>query len=212
MTRIISGQAGGRRLETPPGDNTRPTSDRVREAIFSALESWAGTLAGLRVLDLYAGSGALGLEAWSRGAAAVTLVEHDRPTAAVIRSNATLLKAPVEVVVGSVPTVLARGAGVGYDVVFCDPPYVLSDEAIATDLALLVAHGWLAADALLVVERGKRSNPPQWPAGVEAGRTKKYGETVVYYAHVVDRADSQTASRTDSQDSPQAAPQHEETP
>lgn len=200
MTRIISGQAGGRRLETPPGDNTRPTSDRVREAIFSALESWAGNLAGLRVLDLYAGSGALGLEAWSRGAATVTLVEHDRPTAGVIRANAALLGAPVDVLVGSVPTVLARGTAHGYDVVFSDPPYALDDEALATDLALLAEHGWLAPDALLVVERGKRSTAPAWPGGVEAGRTKKYGETVVYYGHGADVS------------ADEAEPQQEETP
>ena len=80
MTRIIGGSAGGRRIATPRGANTRPTSDRVREALFSAIESWCGSLSGLRFLDLYAGSGAVGLEAWSRGAGVVTLVEQDRRT------------------------------------------------------------------------------------------------------------------------------------
>ena len=88
MTRIIGGAAGGRRIATPQGAQTRPTSDRVREALFSALESWAGSLHGLRFLDLYAGSGAVGLEAWSRGATDVTLVESDRRTAALVAGNA----------------------------------------------------------------------------------------------------------------------------
>src|SRR6476619_8665658 len=88
MTRIIGGTAGGRRIATPRGANTRPTSDRVREALFSAVESWCGSLSGLRFLDLYAGSGAVGLEAWSRGAGVVTLVEQDRRTAALVSANA----------------------------------------------------------------------------------------------------------------------------
>ena len=88
MTRIIGGSAGGRRIATPRGANTRPTSDRVREALFSAVESWCGSLSGLRFLDLYAGSGAVGLEAWSRGAGVVTLVEQDRRTASMISTNA----------------------------------------------------------------------------------------------------------------------------
>src|SRR3954449_7759145 len=88
MTRIIGGRAGGRRIATPRGSHTRPTSDRVREALFSAIESWCGSLSGLRFLDLYAGSGAVGLEAWSRGAGVVTLVEQDRRTASMIAANA----------------------------------------------------------------------------------------------------------------------------
>ncbi len=87
-TRIIGGTAGGRRIRTPSGEATRPTSDRVREALFSSIEAEVGSIAGLRFLDLYAGSGAVGLEAWSRGAGVVTWVEHDRRTAALIRDNA----------------------------------------------------------------------------------------------------------------------------
>ena len=108
MTRIIGGRAGGRRLQTPPGQATRPTSDRVREALFSALESWCGSFAGLRVLDLYAGTGALGLEAASRGAGPVTLVERDRRTARLVETNRdTLGLGGVQVVAVSVPTFLA---------------------------------------------------------------------------------------------------------
>ncbi|MDH2416945.1 16S rRNA (guanine(966)-N(2))-methyltransferase RsmD [Nocardioides sp. CER19] len=183
MTRIIGGTAGGRRLATPKGDQTRPTSDRVREALFSALDSWAGSLHGLRFLDLYAGSGAIGLEAWSRGAAAVTLVESDRRTAALVASNARSLGFPeADVVAASVPTVLAGAPRSPYDVVFSDPPYPLDEEALARDLALLASNGWLAPDALVVVERASRSPEPTWPAGLRLWREKKYGETRLWYA------------------------------
>ncbi len=183
MTRIIGGSAGGRRLDTPRGDATRPTSDRVREALFSAIESWCGSLHGLRVLDLYAGSGAVGLEAWSRGAEAVTLVEHDRRAAALISGNVRSLGARgVEVATGSVATQLRRTPPAAYDVVFLDPPYPLPEDALATDLALLVEHGWLAPGALVVVERSARSPEPTWPTGLGPTRSKRYGETTLWYA------------------------------
>jgi 16S rRNA (guanine966-N2)-methyltransferase len=186
VTRIIGGTAGGRRLATPKGDQTRPTSDRVREALFSALESWAGSLHGLRVLDLYAGSGAIGLEAWSRGAAAVTLVESDRRTASLISANARELGCrDAEVVAASVPTFLGGRPGPAYgpfDVVFSDPPYPLDEEALARDLALLAANAWLAPGALVVVERATRSPEPTWPEGIVRVREKRYGETRLWYA------------------------------
>ena len=184
MTRIIGGTAGGRRIRTPTGDSTRPTSDRVREALFSALEASLGSLAGLRFLDLYAGSGAIGLEARSRGAGVVTLVEQDRRTAALIRDNArTLGFGGVDVVVSSVSRVLAHPPHAPYDVVFADPPYPLPADDLDADLASLAAHGWLAADAVVVVERGRRGDPPTWPEGLEGGREKRYGETVLWYGH-----------------------------
>lgn len=187
MTRIIAGAAGGRRLQTPKGDQTRPTSDRVREALFSSFEAWAGSLRGLRVLDLYAGSGAIGLEAWSRGAAAVTLVESDRSTAELIRGNARSVGCEVaEVIARSVTAVLAEPARAPFDLVFSDPPYPLDDDTVADDLALLAAHGWLADDALVVVERSRRSPQPAWPSGVVplSGKRgqKRYGETTVWFA------------------------------
>ncbi len=184
MTRIIGGSAGGRRLRTPSGDATRPTSDRVREALFSSIEAWAGSLQGLRFLDLYAGSGAVGLEAWSRGAAAVTLVESDRRTADLVRSNARDLGADVHVVTATVAAFLGHpsaGDHHAYDLVFSDPPYPLDSGAVAADLAALVP--WLAADALVVVERSARSPEPVWPDGLERQRTKRYGETVLWYGH-----------------------------
>jgi len=184
VTRIIGGAAGGRRIATPRGDSTRPTSDRVREALFSAIEAWCGTLHDLRFLDLYAGSGAVGLEARSRGAATVTLVEQDRRTATLIRANAASLGfAAVDVRAATVAGTLARPPAAPYDVAFLDPPYSLADAVVAADLAALAGHGWLVPDALVVVERSSRSPEPAWPDGLVDHRSKRYGETVLWYGH-----------------------------
>lgn len=183
MTRIIGGSAGGRRLQTPKGDLTRPTSDRVREALFSAVEAALGSLDGVRFLDLYAGSGAVGLEALSRGAAAATLVEQDRRTAGIVRTNAEAVGLPhAEVVTGSVARHLADRPAAPYDVVFLDPPYPLTRKAAADDLAALAANGWLVDDAVVVVERSSREPLPPWPTGFEVGRERRYGETTLTFA------------------------------
>ena len=190
MTRIIAGAAGGRPLRTPPGQGTRPTSDRVRESLFAALEVRLAGFDGLHVLDLYAGSGALGLEALSRGADSVTLVEKDRRAADVVRLNARALKlaAPSAVRPMGVrrflcdPTAMppvVSDAG-GFDLVFCDPPYRLDDDELALDLAALT--GLLAPDALVVVERSSRSPEPRWPSGFVVERTRRYGETALHLA------------------------------
>src|SRR3954447_13995710 len=184
MTRIIGGSAGGRRISTPRGAHTRPTSDRVREALFSAIESWCGSLSGLRFLDLYAGSGAVGLEAWSRGAGVVTLVEQDSRTAAMIAGNARDLGfSRADVVTASVATVLARTPTAPYDVGFLDPPYAQAEDDLAADLAALLAQEWLVPGAMVVVERGSRGPEPAWPVGFTGSREKKYGETVLWYVH-----------------------------
>lgn len=183
MTRIIGGTAGGRRINTPRGAATRPTSDRVREALFSAVESWCGSLHGLRFLDLYAGSGAVGLEAWSRGAGIVTLVEQDRRTAALISDNARHLGfTRANVIAGAVASTLRRPPSAPYDLAFLDPPYTLEDGAITADLAALVEHDWLVPGAMVVVERSARSPEPEWPAGFSETRDKRYGETTLWYA------------------------------
>lgn len=190
MTRIIGGAAGGRRIETPKSDATRPTSDRVREALFSTVEAWFGGLDGICVLDLYAGSGAIGLEAASRGAAHVIAVEADRDTAHLVQRNARSLASAVdtdvEVAAQPVARFLDRAAPIQADLVFLDPPYPLTEEALAEDLRLLTAHGWLAEESLVVVERSRRSPQPGWPAGLEqlSGKRglKKYGETTLWFA------------------------------
>ncbi|MEO7446969.1 MAG: 16S rRNA (guanine(966)-N(2))-methyltransferase RsmD, partial [Humibacillus sp.] len=157
MTRIIGGTARGRRLTTPRGDATRPTSDRVREALFSALESQLGSLTGLRFLDLYAGSGAVGLEAVSRGAGEVTSVEADRRTARIVQGNADALGfGQVEVLAQKVGRVLSQHPRASYDVVFLDPPYPVGNAEVEQVLARLVDQEWLAAEAVVVVERSAR--------------------------------------------------------
>ncbi|MCU1536117.1 MAG: methyltransferase [Humibacillus sp.] len=184
MTRIISGTAGGRRLRTPAGAATRPTSDRVREALFSRLEH-RGLLDGTRVLDLYAGSGALGLEAASRGATDVLLVESHRPAVTVIRANIGAVGHPgVRVVADTVERALAAGPpdGIPRDLVILDPPYDLSEDSLAAVLAALVEHGWLGAESFVVVERSTRTPQPRWPVGLELSGEKRYGETAVWFA------------------------------
>lgn len=190
MTRIIGGTAKGRKLKTPTGDATRPTSDRVREALFSALEAQLGSLHGLRFLDLYAGSGAVALEAASRGAVATTAVESDRRTASVISENVRALNLAVEVVAQPVQRFLEASPTVAYDVAFLDPPYPLESAEIARVLALLVERGWLVDAATVVVERSARSVEPGWPRELGNVRAKKYGETMLWYLRRPDRDDS----------------------
>ncbi len=184
MTRVISGVAGGRRLQTPAGARTRPTSDRVREALFSRLEH-LDVLVGARVLDLYAGSGALGLEAASRGADSVLLVDADRSAAKVARGNAAVVGLPGVVLrEDTVERVLVSGPERGgqVDLVFLDPPYDLSEDALGDALVLLVGHRWLAPDALVVVERSSRSPEPRWPPGLAPAGERRYGETRMWFA------------------------------
>lgn len=152
--------------------------------MFSAIESWCGSLAGLRVLDLYAGSGAVGLEAWSRGAGVVSLVEHDRRAATLIASNAqTLGFHRADVRTGAVAATLRRPPPAPYDVVFCDPPYGLEDAAVIEDLSALAAYDWLVPGALVVVERSVRSGAVAWPEGFVALKERGYGDTVLWYGH-----------------------------
>jgi 16S rRNA (guanine966-N2)-methyltransferase len=180
MVRIVAGAAGGRRLAVPP-HGTRPTSDRVREAVFSALQA-RRDLEGARVLDLYAGSGALGLEALSRGAAHVQFVESDRRAAAVLRRNVEALGLPgAQVTAADVPVALRGDPGQPYDVVLADPPYALDDGALGGVLSALASGRWLAPAALLVVERPAKALTPSWPDGVCALTYRRYGDTAVYY-------------------------------
>jgi 16S rRNA (guanine966-N2)-methyltransferase len=165
-------------LVVPPV-GTRPTSDRVRESLFSALESYLGGWTGLAVLDLYAGSGALGLEALSRGAEHTLLVESDRRAMAVLTKNVTAVGMPGAVAQqGDVERLVARPAPRAYDVVLADPPYDLLDATIELVLAGLGDQGWLAPEAVVVVERNRRSSFA-WPTGYVSGRDRSYGDTVL---------------------------------
>ena len=190
MTRIVAGQAGGRRLAVPPS-GTRPTSDRAREALFSSLESSLGGLQGVRMLDIYAGSGAVGLEAWSRGAAHVVLVESAAAAVKVLRTNVTSLRdargvgtgAPVgkiEVLPIKAEKAAAELSASGFDVVFADPPYDLPAVQVAGVLATLAQRRVPRAGAVIVVERATRDRWT-WPLGYAATHDRKYGDATLHY-------------------------------
>ncbi|HET9969834.1 MAG TPA: 16S rRNA (guanine(966)-N(2))-methyltransferase RsmD [Streptosporangiaceae bacterium] len=183
MARVIAGEAGGRRLAVPDGRDTRPTSDRAREGLFATITSIAGPLDGARVLDLYAGSGAVGLEALSRGAGHVLLVEQGARAVRVIKENIEAIGLPGAVLVADrVERALARGPGGDrYDIVFADPPYALADAAVERVLELLAEGGWLAPGALVIVERATRSGPVSWPDGFTPDRDRRYGEATFWY-------------------------------
>jgi 16S rRNA (guanine966-N2)-methyltransferase len=183
MTRVISGEARGRRLAVPPGTTTRPTSDRAREGLFASLLSELGDLDGKRVLDLYAGSGAVGLEALSRGASHVLLVESDARAAAVIRANVTTVGLKgATVATDRAERLLARRPADAdlFDLVFADPPYALAEAELSRVLTLL-ADGWLADGALAVIERATRSGPLDWPPGYLPVKSRRYGEATFWY-------------------------------
>ncbi|MGZ4592700.1 MAG: 16S rRNA (guanine(966)-N(2))-methyltransferase RsmD [Actinomycetes bacterium] len=183
MTRIVSGSARGRRLAVPPGSTTRPTSDRAREALFSTVESLMVSLAGARVLDLYAGSGAVGLEALSRGADHALLVESDARAARTIRDNVAATAVAGAVVRSDRVERLVAGTApdAPYDFVFLDPPYDLSDDGLRAVLDDLVRGRWMRPGALVVVERATRGGEWQWPGGIEADRSRRYGEATLWY-------------------------------
>jgi 16S rRNA (guanine966-N2)-methyltransferase len=219
MTRIVSGFAGSLGLAVPKS-GTRPTSDRVREAMFSSLESM-DAISGIRVLDLYAGSGALALEAVSRGASSAVLVEQNAQAASVCRRNASaVLKAAtqarsadgagsglarVDVRQSTVRGYLAQSGGADFGLAFLDPPYDVTEAELADVLAALVAH--LREDAVVVVERSARSPEPRWPAPLDPFRTKAYGETAVWFAGLAasDSADASPDAPGDVPPHPQPA-------
>ena len=177
MTRIIAGTAGGRRILVPPR-GTRPTSDRVREALFAALDHDPG-LDGCAVLDLCAGSGALGLEALSRGAARALFVEADRRAAEVLRRNVAALGLGGVVRAAPASAVVNGPADRPYDVVLIDPPYDVPDAEIAGWLTAAAGNGWLAPDVTVVVERRSGAAFP-WPEPLRSVRERRYGDTVLH--------------------------------
>lgn len=185
MPRIIAGALGGRTIPGPPGKGTRPTSDRVREALFSRLQGW-DAITGARVLDLYAGTGALAFEALSRGAASATLVEMHGATARQLRRTAAELgledRCDVRAAkAGQVAASLAESAGPSdlFTLVFLDPPYEVATETL--EQLLVTVRPALTDDALVVIERSSRSRPIGWPGGWADDGAKAYGETVLQY-------------------------------
>lgn len=205
MTRIVGGLWGGRRLLTPDGETTRPTSEKVRAALASSLTA-AGGLEGAKVLDLYAGSGALGLELVSRGASSAVFVEHDRAALAALRANVATLgtatlgigtmgvgtmavgsgaaaaRPALTIVPGDVAAFVVRAGDTGpFDIVVADPPYGLATDALLGVLLELHGAELLAPGADLILERSKRVGEPIWPAPLEGVRTRKYGDTLLCY-------------------------------
>lgn len=181
MTRIIGGSAGGRRIAVPP-KGARPTTDRVRESLFNIVAA-RRDLAGLAVLDLYAGSGALGLEALSRGATSAMFVESDPRTATVIARNIDTVGLPGAAVRrGAVAAVLAAGTVTAVDLVFADPPYGTDTAEVDAALAALTAHGWVHPGSIAVVERAAASVPLTWPAGWSVWPARVYGDTRLEFA------------------------------
>lgn len=183
LTRIVAGEARGRRLAVPPR-GTRPTTDRVREALFNVL-AVRRDYDGLRVLDLYAGSGALGLEALSRGAASVLFVDSDRRAAEVIGRNITAVGLPGATVRrGAVATVLAAGAPWPMDLVLADPPYEVPAAEVEQILVDLCRNGWVDAGSIVVVERAASSPSLNWPDGWIGWPSRRYGDTRLDVAEV----------------------------
>ena len=183
MTRIIAGRAGGQHLRSVPGSATRPTTDRVKESLFARLDAW-GMCADARVLDLFAGSGALGLEAASRGAATVTLVERSGSAVRTCRENAALLAAScpgaqITTVHSAVAGYLGRASSQRWDLVLADPPYPLGNEELARTLAPLA--GRLGPGGVVAVERSARTGEPAWPQGLRRFESSGHGETVIWY-------------------------------
>ncbi len=187
--RIIAGTARGRNLLTP-ANITRPTSDRAREGIFSSLTSELGTWDGVAFLDLFAGTGAVGLEALSRGAEVVESVEKDPQALQVCRDNFEIVsRGLVELGKfrahgGAVNTFIRSASGNPFNVIFLDPPYEFTNEDIENILTALATSSLLAPAAIVVVERPSRNSPFAWPAGFTASKERKYGEALVYFASV----------------------------
>jgi 16S rRNA (guanine966-N2)-methyltransferase len=185
MTRIIAGEAKGRRL-TVPKRGTRPTSDRVRESLFSAVSAHLLKVGinwiELSALDLYAGSGALGLEALSRGAHRVVLIEKARAAGEVIEANIKAVALPgAQLLIGDVSVVIERLGAAPFGLVFVDPPYEVGSAEIATVLMSLQINRLLSSGALVIVERPTGDEQTPLPASWEVLQVRRHGDTSLWY-------------------------------
>ena len=196
MSRIIAGSRGGQRIVMPPGDRTRPTTDRVREALFSTITAWAGraaepveqSLSGMAFCDLYAGSGAVGLEAASRGATRVLLIERDPRTAQLCRRNAEALGLAVDVVISPVEQILKKPPARSFDIVFADPPYELDAATVSAQIEQLVVNSWVDRGSLIVVERSRRTPQLVWPNAAAKRWSRAYGETILSFGALEEKS------------------------
>lgn len=184
--RVIAGMAKGRNLISPIGA-TRPTSDRAREALFSSLESEFGSLSDLSLLDLYCGSGAVGVEALSRGASVVTGIDNDEKATNIARQNFQLVEklsgiGTYSVITMSVGKFLDKPADFAYDIVFLDPPYELPNNEIEKNLSALVSNQFLKPSSVVALERDSKARPLTWPEGLLEVKRRKYGAATIYYA------------------------------
>lgn len=184
--RIIAGLGKGRNLFSPIS-STRPTSDRAREALFSTLESEFGSISDLAFLDLYCGSGAVGVEAISRGAAVVYAIDNDEKATQIARQNFELLQSLTgigshTVITSSVGKYLEKGADLKFDVVFLDPPYDLPNNEIEKNLNALIRNSFLKPSSVIAIERDSKSKPLDWPEGLREVKVRKYGAASIIYA------------------------------
>ena len=185
--RIIAGSAKGKVLTSPPDSRTRPTSDRAREGLFSSLDSEFSSLVGLNFLDLYAGSGAVGVEAYSRGAALVHAVESEGDMGSIAISNFQLVKSTA----GSYRVFHTKAerflesehaAEKGqYDIIFMDPPYELSNSVIEDLLQTIITRDLLQPRGIVAIERESKGAPFTWPHPLEAIKVRSYGQGSIYY-------------------------------
>lgn len=181
--RIIGGVAKGKNLFSPT-ERTRPTSDRAREGLFSTLESEFGSMNDLNFLDLFSGSGAVGVEALSRGAAKVVSVEQHQTTASIASKNFELVKGATghfEVIAQDVRKFLSNPSEFKFDIIFIDPPYEFSNSEVEKFLKKIIANKYLNESGIVAVERESRSKEFIWPAPLQASKVRAYGQGSIYY-------------------------------
>ena len=184
--RVIAGTARGRRLHVPSGYHVRPTADRTKEALFASLQP---RLHGARVVDVFAGTGALGIEALSRGASTATFVERSKPVTRVLRENLELVGLADGAMIvprEAIPALREELPGAPFDIAVLDPPYDIDPEELATVLELL--QDALSPGAVVVVELSRHGGAPRWPHRLDPREERRYGDTVLHVATLADAA------------------------